>query len=97
MQRISKDEHWKVKNLPKYLTGSYIKFWYDNQLFNITYQENRELLITVFDVTRQEEIQKFHNLKLEDNKNLISFLRKTCPGEETKFRRQFHSGTLDII
>ncbi|GFR25441.1 hypothetical protein TNCT_56531 [Trichonephila clavata] len=68
-----KDEHWKVKNLPKYLTGSYIKFWYDNQLFNNTYQENRELLITVFDVTRQEEIQKFHNLKLEDNKNLISF------------------------
>ncbi|GFR13377.1 hypothetical protein TNCT_709781 [Trichonephila clavata] len=68
-----KDKHWKHKNLPKYLTGSYIKFWFDNKLFNNTYQENRELLITVFDVTRQEEIQKFHNLKLEDNKNLISF------------------------
>ncbi|GFQ92958.1 hypothetical protein TNCT_199781 [Trichonephila clavata] len=68
-----KDEQWKQKNLPKYLTESYLKFWYDNKLFNNTYQENKEMLITVFDVTRQEEIQKFHNLKLEDNRNLISF------------------------
>ncbi|GFQ74957.1 hypothetical protein TNCT_376921 [Trichonephila clavata] len=68
-----KDERWKEKNLPRYLKGSYLKFWYDNKLFNNTYQENKELLITVYDVTRQEEIQKFHNLKLKDNKNLISF------------------------
>ncbi|GFQ88119.1 hypothetical protein TNCT_67911 [Trichonephila clavata] len=80
------DEQWKKKNLPRYLTGSYLKFWYDNKLFNKTYQENRELLITVFDMTRQEKIQKFHNLKLKENKNLISFFtKKLAPGKKLNY------------
>ncbi|GFQ87420.1 hypothetical protein TNCT_41281 [Trichonephila clavata] len=72
MPRVSKRRTME-KNLPRYLTGSYLKFWYDNKLFNNTYQENKELLTMVFDVTRQKGIQKFHSLKLKDNKNLISF------------------------
>ncbi|GFW21132.1 hypothetical protein TNCV_2703701 [Trichonephila clavipes] len=71
-----KDEQWKKQNIPRYLTGVYLKFWYENQLFEKSYQESKELLMTVFDATKQEDIRKFHNLKLNDTKELISFLRK---------------------
>ncbi|GFT68587.1 hypothetical protein TNCV_1841831 [Trichonephila clavipes] len=68
-----KDEQWKKQNIPRYLTGVYLKFWYENQLFEKSYQESKELLMTVFDATKQEDIRKFHNLKLNDTKELISF------------------------
>ncbi|GFS60312.1 hypothetical protein TNCV_2827731 [Trichonephila clavipes] len=68
-----KDEQWKKQNIPRYLTGVYLKFWYENQLFEKCYQESKELLMTVFDATKQEDIRKFHNLKLNDTKELISF------------------------
>ncbi|GFY78232.1 hypothetical protein TNIN_198951 [Trichonephila inaurata madagascariensis] len=72
--KYQKDEQWKKQNIARYLTGVYLKFWYDNQLFEKSYPETKELLMTVFDATRQEEIQKFHNLKLNNTKELISFL-----------------------
>ncbi|GFX61916.1 hypothetical protein TNCV_3777271 [Trichonephila clavipes] len=68
-----KDEQWKKQNIPRYLTGVYLKFWYENQLFEKSYQESKELLMTVFDATKQEDIRKFPNLKLNDTKELISF------------------------
>ncbi|GFX20453.1 hypothetical protein TNCV_3488101 [Trichonephila clavipes] len=68
-----KDEQWKKQNIPRYLTGVYLKFWYENQLFEKSYQGSKELLMTVFDATKQENIRKFHNLKLNDTKELISF------------------------
>ncbi|GFW29510.1 hypothetical protein TNCV_399451 [Trichonephila clavipes] len=73
---ISKDEQWKKQNIPRYLTGVYLKFWYENPLFEKSYQESKELLMTVFDATKQEDIRKFHKLKLNDTKELISFLWK---------------------
>ncbi|GFT05547.1 hypothetical protein TNCV_3160261 [Trichonephila clavipes] len=80
-----KDEQWKKQTIPRYLTGVYLKFWYENQLFEKSYQESKELLITVFDATKQEDIRKFHNLKLNDTKELIFFLtEKLSLGEETK-------------
>ncbi|GFY62034.1 hypothetical protein TNIN_153901 [Trichonephila inaurata madagascariensis] len=80
-----KDEQWKKQNIAIYLTEVYLKFWYDNQLFEKSYQESKELLMTVFDAFRQEEIQKFHNLKLNNTKELISFFYgKTFVSEETK-------------
>ncbi|GFW34363.1 hypothetical protein TNCV_220891 [Trichonephila clavipes] len=79
-----KDEQWKKQNIPRYLTGVYLKFWYENHLFEKSYQTSKELLMTVFDATKQEDIRKFHKLKLNDTKELISFLRKTFVGEETK-------------
>ncbi|GFS84666.1 hypothetical protein TNCV_4607821 [Trichonephila clavipes] len=30
---IKKDEQWKKQNIPRYLTGVYLKFWYENHLF----------------------------------------------------------------
>ncbi|GFX90164.1 hypothetical protein TNCV_2712851 [Trichonephila clavipes] len=63
----------KKQNIPRYLTEVYLKFWYENQLFEKSYQESKELLMTVFDATKQEDIRKFHNLKLNDTKELISF------------------------
>ncbi|GFY52777.1 hypothetical protein TNIN_9941 [Trichonephila inaurata madagascariensis] len=64
-----KDEQWKKQNIiARYLTGVYLKFWYDNQLFEKSYQESKELFTTVFDETRQEEIQKCLNLKLNNTK-----------------------------
>ncbi|GFU66333.1 hypothetical protein TNCV_3642561 [Trichonephila clavipes] len=81
---IKKDEQWKKQNIPRYLTGIYLKFWYENQLFEKSYQESKGLLMTVFDATKQEDIRKFQNLTLNDTKELISFLRKTFVGEETK-------------
>ncbi|GFW57005.1 hypothetical protein TNCV_3472881 [Trichonephila clavipes] len=71
-----KDEQWKKQNIPRYLMGVYLKFWYENQLFEKSYQESKELLMTVFDATRQEDIRKFHNLKLNNTKELISFFTK---------------------
>ncbi|GFX64939.1 hypothetical protein TNCV_450771 [Trichonephila clavipes] len=68
-----KDEQWKKHNIPRYFTGVHLKFWYENQLFEKFYQESKDLLMTVFDVTKQEDIQKFHNLKLNNTKKLISF------------------------
>ncbi|GFV36352.1 hypothetical protein TNCV_2233991 [Trichonephila clavipes] len=68
-----KDEQWKKQNIPRYLTGVYLKFWYENQLFEKSYQESKELLMTVFDATKQEDIRKFQKLKLNDTKELISF------------------------
>ncbi|GFV79896.1 hypothetical protein TNCV_1272831 [Trichonephila clavipes] len=68
-----KDEQWKKQNIPRYLTGVYLKFWYENKLFEKSYQESKELLMTVFDATKQEDIRKFQNLKLNDTKELISF------------------------
>ncbi|GFV46042.1 hypothetical protein TNCV_3019741 [Trichonephila clavipes] len=68
-----KDEQWKKQNIARYPTGVYLKFWYGNQLFEKSYQESKELLMTVFDATRQEDIRKFHNLKLNNTKELISF------------------------
>ncbi|GFV97593.1 hypothetical protein TNCV_2041011 [Trichonephila clavipes] len=68
-----KDEQWKKQNIPRYLTGVYLKFWYENQLFEKSYQESKELLMTVFDATKQKDIRKFHNLKLNDTKELIYF------------------------
>ncbi|GFX91851.1 hypothetical protein TNCV_3576811 [Trichonephila clavipes] len=67
------DEQWKKQNIVRYLTGVYLKLWYANHLFEKSYQESKELLMTVFDATRQEEIQKFRNLKLNNTKELISF------------------------
>ncbi|GFT95648.1 hypothetical protein TNCV_310501 [Trichonephila clavipes] len=68
-----KDEQWKKQNIPRYLTGVYLKFWYENHLFEKSYQESKELLMTVFDATKQEDIRKFQKLKLNDTKELISF------------------------
>ncbi|GFY22954.1 hypothetical protein TNCV_2182151 [Trichonephila clavipes] len=68
-----KDEQWKKQNIPRYLTGVYLKFWYENHLFEKSYQTSKELLMTVFDATKQEDIRKFHKLKLNDTKELISF------------------------
>ncbi|GFT54904.1 hypothetical protein TNCV_4888571 [Trichonephila clavipes] len=79
-----KDEQWKKQNIPRYLTGVNLKFWYENQLFEKSYQESKELLMTVFDATKQEVIRKFQKLKLNDTKELISFYGKTFVGEETK-------------
>ncbi|GFW40499.1 hypothetical protein TNCV_2834071 [Trichonephila clavipes] len=70
---ISKDEQWKKQNIPRYLTGVYLKFWYENHLFEKSYQESKELLMTVFDATKQEDIRNFHKLKLNNTKELISF------------------------
>ncbi|GFX41182.1 hypothetical protein TNCV_2218801 [Trichonephila clavipes] len=67
------DEQWKKQNIPRYLTGVYLKFWYENHLFEKSYQTSKELLMTVFDATKQEDIRKFHKLKLNDTKELISF------------------------
>ncbi|GFY36449.1 hypothetical protein TNCV_26471 [Trichonephila clavipes] len=53
-----KDEQWKKQNIPRYLTGIYLKFCYENQLFEKSYQESKELLMTVFDATKQEDIRK---------------------------------------
>ncbi|GFX93473.1 hypothetical protein TNCV_1094131 [Trichonephila clavipes] len=39
-----KDEQWKKQNIPRYLTGVYLKFWYENHLFEKSYQESKELL-----------------------------------------------------
>ncbi|GFU56611.1 hypothetical protein TNCV_2700761 [Trichonephila clavipes] len=80
-----KDEQWKKQNIPRYLTGVYLKFWYENHLFEKSYQTSKELLMTVFDATKQEDIRKFQNLTLNDTKELISFFYgKTFVGEETK-------------
>ncbi|GFU92984.1 hypothetical protein TNCV_2081301 [Trichonephila clavipes] len=68
-----KGEQWKKQNIPRYITGVYLKFWYENQLFEKSYQESKELLMTVFDATKQEDIRKFQNLTLNDTKELISF------------------------
>ncbi|GFX88228.1 hypothetical protein TNCV_1066441 [Trichonephila clavipes] len=68
-----KDEQWKKQNIPRYLTGVYLKFWYENHLFEKSYQEIKQLLMTVFDATKQEDIRRFHKLKLNDTKELISF------------------------
>ncbi|GFY19980.1 hypothetical protein TNCV_2146731 [Trichonephila clavipes] len=68
-----KDEQWKKQNIARYLTGVYLKFWYENHLFEKSYQESKELLMTVFDATKQEDIRKFQNLTLNDTKELISF------------------------
>ncbi|GFV99876.1 hypothetical protein TNCV_5082351 [Trichonephila clavipes] len=68
-----KHEQWKKHNIARYLTGVYLKFWYESQLLERSYQESKELLMTVFDATRQDDIRKFHNLKLNDTKELISF------------------------
>ncbi|GFV87027.1 hypothetical protein TNCV_5112451 [Trichonephila clavipes] len=68
-----KDEQWKKQNIPRYLTGVYLKFWYENHLFEKSYQTSKELLMTVFDATKQEDIRKFQNLTLNDTKELISF------------------------
>ncbi|GFU26770.1 hypothetical protein TNCV_1838271 [Trichonephila clavipes] len=68
-----KDEQWKKQNIARYLTGVYLKFWYENHLFEKSYQESKELLMTVFDATKQEDIRKFPKLKLNDTKELISF------------------------
>ncbi|GFX01434.1 retrovirus-related Pol polyprotein from transposon 412 [Trichonephila clavipes] len=68
-----KDEQWKKQNIPRYLTGVYLKFWYENHLFEKSYQEIKQLLMTVFDATKQEDIRKFQNLTLNDTKELISF------------------------
>ncbi|GFS62782.1 hypothetical protein TNCV_3202081 [Trichonephila clavipes] len=68
-----KDEQWKKQNIPRYFTGVYLKFWYENHLFEKSYQTSKELLMTVFDATKQEDIRKFHKLKLNDTKELISF------------------------
>ncbi|GFT54525.1 hypothetical protein TNCV_4933811 [Trichonephila clavipes] len=56
-----KDEQWKKQNIPRYLTGVYLKFWYENHLFEKSYEESKELLMTVFDATKQEDIRKFQN------------------------------------
>ncbi|GFY00367.1 hypothetical protein TNCV_1664061 [Trichonephila clavipes] len=56
-----KDEQWKKQNIPRYLTGVYLKFWYENHLFEKSYQEIKQLLMTVFDATKQEDIRKFQN------------------------------------
>ncbi|GFW84785.1 hypothetical protein TNCV_680731 [Trichonephila clavipes] len=69
-----KDEQWKKQNIARYLTGVYLKFYYEIQLFEKSYEESKELLITVFDATKQDDIRKFHNLKLNNTKELISFL-----------------------
>ncbi|GFW35517.1 hypothetical protein TNCV_3071451 [Trichonephila clavipes] len=53
--------------------GVYLQFWYENHLFEKSYQTSKELLMTVFDATKQEDIRKFHKLKLNDTKELISF------------------------
>ncbi|GFS61508.1 hypothetical protein TNCV_4312221 [Trichonephila clavipes] len=71
-----KDEQWKKQNIARYLTGVYLKFYYENQLFEDSYQESKELLMTMFDATRQEDIRKFHYLKLNNTKELISFFTK---------------------
>ncbi|GFS77939.1 retrotransposable element Tf2 protein type 3 [Trichonephila clavipes] len=68
-----KDEQWKKQNIPRYLTGVYLKFWYENHLFEKSYQTSKELLMTVFDAMKQEDIRKFQNLTLNDTKELISF------------------------
>ncbi|GFT85315.1 beta-1,4-N-acetylgalactosaminyltransferase bre-4 [Trichonephila clavipes] len=38
-----KDEQWKKQNIVRYLTGVYLKFWYDNQLFEKSYQKRKKL------------------------------------------------------
>ncbi|GFU77636.1 hypothetical protein TNCV_1091331 [Trichonephila clavipes] len=74
-----KDEQWKKQNIARYLTGVYLKFWYENQLFEKSYQESNELLMVVFDATRQEDIRKFHNLKLNNTKEFITFFTEKLP------------------
>ncbi|GFV19915.1 hypothetical protein TNCV_1882831 [Trichonephila clavipes] len=89
-----KDEQWKKQNIPRYLTGVYLKFWYENHLFEKSYQEIKQLLMTVFDATKQEDIRRFHKLKLNDTKELISFftenfrwgLKRKFKGEQKKTR-----------
>ncbi|GFW29059.1 hypothetical protein TNCV_2356171 [Trichonephila clavipes] len=80
------DQQWKKQNIPRYLTGVYLKIWYENQLFEKSYQESKELLMTVFDATRQEDIQKFQNLKLNNTKELISiFTEKLSLGKKLNY------------
>ncbi|GFW57828.1 hypothetical protein TNCV_2927471 [Trichonephila clavipes] len=38
-----KDEQWKKQNIPRYLTGVYLKFWYENHLFEKSYQTISEV------------------------------------------------------
>ncbi|GFV33854.1 hypothetical protein TNCV_1820411 [Trichonephila clavipes] len=68
-----KGQQWEKQNIARYLTGGNLKFWYENQLFEKSYQESKEFLMTVFDATRQADIRKFHNLKLNYAKELVSF------------------------
>ncbi|GFT15385.1 hypothetical protein TNCV_3264201 [Trichonephila clavipes] len=68
-----KTSNGRSKIFSRYLTGVYLKFWYENHLFEKSYEESKQLLMTVLDATKQEDIRKFQNLTLNDTKELISF------------------------
>lgn len=66
------DEKKKVK-FPHFLSGDILKFYYDNNLCEMSYEECKKCLIEVFDITRAELVTEFHNLQFRDGNDLQKF------------------------
>ncbi|GFW29737.1 hypothetical protein TNCV_3936041 [Trichonephila clavipes] len=80
-----KDEQWKKQNIPRYLTEFILNFGTKTIYLKSLTKKSKQLLMTVFDATKQEDIRKFQNLTLNDTKELISFYGKLSLGKKLNY------------